>query len=143
MIKDQNAMIEETTLDIDILRKKFPDIEAIYKYLVDQEKKYMPEWKNPDKRPKWISENYLRGVMFENYFSITEDKIKNPPRPQIKKSKQELVAILAEIGGRPLGFEPGKYPSKEWLRTVIFSLKPEHDIFSTIKTAVVRKVPKE
>jgi hypothetical protein len=67
-------MIEETTLDIDILRKKFPDIEAIYKYLVDQENKYMPEWKNPDKRPKWINEEYLRGVMFENYFSITRDK---------------------------------------------------------------------
>ena len=79
---------------------------------MDTEKLYLPEWKNPEKKPKCIDEEYLKNVIFERNFSIKKDKIKTPPRPQMKCSKPELIQILRGLTTKPLGFEIEKYPSR-------------------------------
>lgn len=139
---DQGMDIEEKVPYSEI-RKRLPSVWAIYRFIVDKQKVYLPEWKYKFKKPKWATEKYLKDVMLKNNFALDKNKKKDPEELEIKLTRGELISILEQITNKPLGFETGREPPKEWLVTVIYSLNPDHQMFKPVANEIKRTVTKE
>lgn len=125
------------------LRLKLPTVWDIYNFLTNTRDLYLPKWKNPHSRPKVISEKYLLSVMFGQAFSIKRDQIRTPKVVQSDITSAELLKILEEIADKPLNFEKGRPPHVKWLKKVIYSIKPDHPIFTSVKEKINKMITPE
>ena len=115
----------------------------IYNFLATEEKLYLPFWKKKSKRPRYITKRYLLDILTKAAFSIQKDQIKEPEEVTKQVSKGELVRFLQELTNKPLKFEEGREPNKEWLISVIYSLHPSHKIFEKSGSQMRRTLPQE
>jgi len=99
----------------------------------------MPKWKGRKRRPKWVSEKYLTGVLTELYDSIKQSEIKNPVGLVKSALKAEIIRYLQGSVNRDLGFQKGNEPGTRWLVKVLYSANPNHEIFLQAKDAEISK----
>ena len=125
------------------LRQRIPTLLDLYKFVTENRRFYLPKWKKGKEKQKCINENYLMGILNEQTFTISKDKIKKPVEVTRSCTKLELLKILEELADKPLNFECGFEPDKKWLLKVIFSLNPNHRIFRPVEKIVTRTLPKE
>ena len=136
--------IEEMTMLRQELRKKLSTVEAIYDFCTDNLGYFMPRYDSWRKRSKCVTEEYLWGVITGKYWSIKAEELKFPKKVRKSIPKRELVEILQNIlGDKELGFDTDHYPDKNWLKTVIYKLSPDSNIFATSTDTFKMNVPKE
>lgn len=138
-----SSMVDEVRIPNLELRRRFPTVQILYNFLVQDKNLYLPKWKDPKNRPKFITEEYLFKVLEGKYFSIKRDKIKKPVEVTKKCTKGELLKILQMLSEKPLGFEFDKEPNVGWLLKVIYSLNPDHEIFKPVEEIVQKTISKE
>ena len=141
-ISDQTMEIEEKIPYTEI-RKRLPTIWDQYRFVVDKQKIYLPKWKTRDKKPKWATEKYLVNVMLKKNFGLDLKNLKKPEEPLAGLTKGEMINILEQLVNKPLGFEEERNPPKKWLITVIYSLKPDHEMFKPVTEEITKTIPRE
>ncbi len=92
--KSSEAMVAEQRVSTKVLRQKLPSVYRMYKLLREDEKIHLPKWKCKGKRPKWVSEKYLTGVLTRLYFSLKQPEVRNPVEPVKSTSKAEIIRYL-------------------------------------------------
>jgi len=126
------------------LRKHLPTIEKMYDFCTEELGYYMPRYESWAKKAKCINENYLWGVIIGNIWCIKSADIKYPKKLKKKITKRELVEVLeTELEGKVTGFDEDHYPDKQWLRTAIYTLNPNNNIFSTPEDVLKSNIPKQ
>lgn len=134
---------EDVKLPVSFLRQKFPTVWEFYRYLVDIRMLYLPQWTIKSKKPKCITEKYLYNILISKNFSVKSSLISVPPVVTKQYPKSGLINWLSKLTELPLGFEYDNYPKKEWIITVIYSLKKDHEIFQKVTDSVKRSIPQE
>jgi len=135
-------MIDEERLSIQMLRQRLPTTWSLYSFLVENQKIFLPPWKNRRKRPKWATAKYLEGILADKFFLIKRDQVRKPGKGGESVSKGELVDFLGALVDKELGFEKEREPSVKWLRKVLYSINPQHKIFQTATMKMERTIPK-
>lgn len=137
-------MIPEEQISVEVLRQKFPDVRTLYEYMVERRGLYLPSWPKSGERPKCLTQRYLFDVMIGKAYSITKDKIKTPSETRRIMTKGENYKRIGKASRTTkLLFEEDREPKIDWLVTVIYSLKPDHEMFKSAFQDVRRTVPKE
>jgi len=72
-------------------------------------------------------------VLHNEYFSLKYDNIKKRPCPRPPTVKMLIEAVsdeLIEQNWRPLGITGNHLPDKEYLLTILSSIRPDHEFFA-------------
>jgi len=125
------------------IRSRLPTVSDQYRFLVDKKKIYLPKWNKKDEKPKWATEKYLVSVMLNKTLSLKKEEVKKPPEVTKKLTKGEILKILEGLVNQPLGFETDREPTNKWLITIIYSIKPDHEIFKPIVEEATKTIPTE
>lgn len=139
-ITDQRMIAEERVIS-KLLRERLPTIYDQYKFVTETQNKDLPYWKNSVKRPKWVTEEYLRGVMEDKYFSLTKDQTREPVKVTKEATKGELREYIERLSGKNLGFGIGQEPKKKWLLKILYSIQPNHEVFRPTEDEVKTTIP--
>ncbi len=134
-------MIDEKQIDLKILRERLPTVHHQYKFATENLGIYLPKWEIISKRPKWLTEDYLFGVMTEKYFSIPKAQIRKPKKVYKNLTKAELSAILEKLAKKNLGFRIDYEPEKKWFHKLIYSLDPTHELFRPVDAEIKATIP--
>ena len=98
----------------------------------------------PDLYSNTCSVNYLNKCASKEVFTISEDKFKyfnlNKKR---HLTVEELILEVKNLTDKALGFDAITAPDRNWLTSVIYSLKPIHSMFVSEKPFYARQLPKE
>ena len=136
----QKMEIEEKVPYTEI-RMRLPTVWDQYRFLVDNQKLYLPKWEKVSKKPKWATEKYLVDVMLGKNFSLKIEQIKKAPPVTRQMTKGELLELLERLANKPLGFEFDRGPPKKWVKKMIYSLNPDHEIFKPTIEEVIKTIP--
>ena len=74
----------------------------------------------------------MKVIKDEKTFTITRDKITEPPIVKQNKNVGELMEIITEVLDKKKmywGFDEEKMPNKDWLIKVLNALEPKNPIF--------------
>jgi hypothetical protein len=122
-MKKQDESRTMETYNIRYLNAYIPNKFALYEILKGKDY-YLPKFDT-----KCITEEYLLGVAKKEFFSIKKGEVRIG-YPKRSVNAADIVTILKEITGKPLGFDQFTLPDIEWLTNVLFSLKPDHHVFT-------------
>ena len=92
---------------------------------------------------KWAFEKYLVGVITRENFGLKIEDLKKPAAMFKRQTKGELYTILQGLTSKPLGFELETAPPVKWFIKVIYSLKPDHEMFKPVTDSIKKTIPKE
>ena len=116
------------SINIKELNEKIPNLKTLYEILTDSKGLYLPKFESHA-----CTLNYLMKVIKdEKTFTITRDKITEPPIVKQNKNVGELMEIITEVLDKKkiyLGFDEEKMPNKDWLIKVLNAIEPKNPIF--------------
>lgn len=98
----------------------------------------------PDVKDKGVTTKYLLKASRGDVFTISQDRYRHY-RGELQKTvtKAELQDIILTLTDKHLGFDADSLPKKDWLVDCIYSLAPEHPIFSSSRAILLREFPEE
>lgn len=83
----------------------------------------------PDRDKKCVTTEYLMGVLTGKFFSIKRDDIRKG-FPTKKASKIDLLQYITDaVKPTQLGLKITHLPNREWMETVLYSVKKDHPLF--------------
>lgn len=137
IVEEKEGLME---FDIETLKAFLPKKEVLYTIL----KRASYNFALPSFKSSGVTVEYLFRVAERRVFTIEKTKYRTAPKVLKKNiTIDELKTELEKITDKELGFVVCKYPDREWLLNSIYSLKPDHSIFSIKDITFQRRVPME
>jgi hypothetical protein len=96
--------------------------------MVEEEGAFLPKFKS-----RAITTRYLTGVLSGEFFKFEKSKTLMPLPEKKIFSKIDLLALICEkMGNIDLGFSPDHMPDRHFLLSLVYSLSPNHEIFTGV-----------
>ena len=94
-------------------------------------------WYLPNSESRCCTARYLFDVMAGTVFRIPVKDIRISLEQKRKLPKIDLICYLEQnlLNGQKFGFGPEKLPDRQWITNVLYTLDPQHEIFSGAKHA--------
>jgi len=142
-ISNDPEISQKQAVSLQFLRQRLPTLWDLYQFLVHSEDIYLPPWREQTKRPIWVTENYLEGVLQKKYYQIKRSQVRKaiPITKRIKK--HELLQYLQQEVDKPLGFKEEREPDARWLTKALYNVNPAHEVFEQEDDSLRRLIPKD
>jgi len=123
--QSKSSLRMNTSTEISTINKFYSNKHDLYEEIA-QRGYYLPSFASSA-----ITVDYLCSVITHKVFRIERSSVKLGYMIN-KRSISELVGVLRTVtaNSKPLGFDEYNFPDEEWLLNTIFTLAPDHSIFS-------------